>query len=56
MLCAGYVIFSISNLSTLFKKTYYNCWSTFTDCNETWTQVGLLPCLAAVVLNRQVVC
>ena len=30
----GYVIFSISNISTLFKKTYYECWSSFQTCNR----------------------
>ena len=31
---AGYVIFSISNNSTLFKQSYKKCWSTFTTCNQ----------------------
>ena len=30
----GYVIFSISNISTLFKHTYYECWSSFQICNK----------------------
>lgn len=30
----GYVIFSISNNSTLFKQSYRACWNDFTECNK----------------------
>ena len=30
----GYVVFSISNNTTMFQQTYTSCWSTFKDCNE----------------------
>ena len=38
---AGYVVFSISNVTVLFRQSYQRCWGTFQDCNETWTEARL---------------
>lgn len=48
----GYVIFSISNNSTLFKQAYPDCWSKFTSCNETWTQATTYLQLIGVLLGQ----
>ncbi|KAK9807016.1 hypothetical protein WJX72_010792 [[Myrmecia] bisecta] len=48
----GYVIFSISNNSTLFKQAYPKCWSTFEDCNETWTEATTYLQLIGILMGQ----
>ncbi|KAL3162223.1 hypothetical protein ABBQ32_009926 [Trebouxia sp. C0010 RCD-2024] len=48
----GYVVFSISNNSTLFKQAYPNCWSKFKDCNETWIQATTYVQLIGILIGQ----
>lgn len=48
----GYVIFSISNNSTLFKQAYPKCWSKFTTCNVTWTQATTYLQLIGILIGQ----
>ena len=34
----GYVLFSIGNLSPLFKAAFKSCWKQYKTCNKTWIQ------------------
>ncbi|BGP42538.1 hypothetical protein JCM10449v2_006550 [Rhodotorula kratochvilovae] len=46
----GYVLFSIGNLTALFKSAWPTCWSSYTECNETWVDaVTYLQILGIIV-------
>ena len=50
---AGYVIFSISNVTVLFTQAYKRCWSTFKDCNKTWTEARhVFPIMHRICLGE----
>ncbi|KAG8530770.1 uncharacterized protein KY384_004127 [Bacidia gigantensis] len=34
----GYVLFSIGNLTPLFKSAFSSCWKKYQTCNKTWVQ------------------
>ncbi|TNY17701.1 major facilitator superfamily domain-containing protein [Rhodotorula diobovata] len=46
----GYVLFSIGNLTALFKSAWPTCWGSYTDCNENWVDaVTYLEILGIIV-------
>lgn len=38
LLLEGYVLFSVGNITSLFKDVWPTCWKTHTECNATWVQ------------------
>lgn len=49
---AGYVLFSISNVKTLFAKVWPTCWSTYKVCNKTWTQATDYLQVCGIILGQ----
>lgn len=52
---AGYVLFSITNIHTLFQQSYQPCWKTFTECNEIWTETTDYFQVVGIILGQLLV-
>ncbi|KAL0038700.1 hypothetical protein WJX79_003808 [Trebouxia sp. C0005] len=51
----GYVLFSITNIHTLFQQSYQPCWKTFTECSEVWTQTTDYFQVVGIILGQLLV-
>lgn len=49
---AGYVLFSISNIHTLFDQAYGPCWQSHTECSEVWTQTTDYFQVVGIILGQ----
>lgn len=48
----GYVLFSISNVKTLFEKVWPQCWKNYTACNESWVQTTEYLQVVGIIMGQ----
>ncbi|GAA5995758.1 uncharacterized protein JCM10292_004728 [Rhodotorula paludigena] len=51
----GYVLFSIGNLSALFKSAWPTCWGSYTDCNKNWVDAVTYLEIIGIIVGQCVV-